>query len=173
VTEHEYDAVAGYRDRGGNLMFLSANNFFWRIDLHGDVMTRIAKWRDLGRPEARLIGVEYVDWNHDAYGSKPYVASGVESLPWAFRGTGLRDGQHFGTGGIEIDARAAASPRGTRVLATIPRIFGPGKTAEMTYYETPNGAKVFAAGAFSLATCIWQAPVQRLVDNLWARLSQR
>jgi hypothetical protein len=172
VTEHEYDAVADYRDRGGNLMFLSANNFFWRIDLHGDVMTRIAKWRDLGRPEARLIGVEYVDWNHDAYGSKPYVVSGVQALPWAFRGTGLRDGDRFGTGGIEIDALAAASPPGTRVLATIPRIFGPGKTAQMTYYETPNGAKVFAAGAFSLATCIWQAPVQRLVDNLWSRLSQ-
>ena len=26
----EYDAVVGFRNRGGNLMFLSANNFFWR-----------------------------------------------------------------------------------------------------------------------------------------------
>ena len=31
VTEHEYDAVIEYRNRGGNLIFLSANNFFWKI----------------------------------------------------------------------------------------------------------------------------------------------
>ena len=32
VTTREYDLVEGYRDLGGNLMFLSANNFFWRVD---------------------------------------------------------------------------------------------------------------------------------------------
>src|SRR5581483_6156445 len=31
VTPHEYDVVQRYRDLGGNLMFLSANNFFWQI----------------------------------------------------------------------------------------------------------------------------------------------
>ena len=60
MTEGEYDAVEGFRDRGGNLMFLSANNFFWRIDLHGRTMTRVAKWRELGRPEAGLLGVQYI-----------------------------------------------------------------------------------------------------------------
>ena len=59
VTQHEYDAVTRYRDLGGNLMFLSANNFFWKITIRDHVMTRIAKWRDLGRPEAALIGVQY------------------------------------------------------------------------------------------------------------------
>ena len=32
VTAHEYDVVQRYRDLGGNLMFLSANNFFWQVD---------------------------------------------------------------------------------------------------------------------------------------------
>ena len=32
VTLREYDLVEGYRDLGGNLMFLSANNFFWRVE---------------------------------------------------------------------------------------------------------------------------------------------
>ena len=32
MTTHEYDAVKQYRDLGGNLVFLSANNFFWKID---------------------------------------------------------------------------------------------------------------------------------------------
>jgi hypothetical protein len=40
----------------------------------------------------------------------------------------------------------------------------------MTYYETPAGAKVFAAGAFSLADSIWQPQVGQLVENLWDRL---
>jgi hypothetical protein len=36
------------------------------------------------------------------------------------------------------------------VLAEIPTC-GPGPTAQMTYYETRAGAKVIAAGAFTLA----------------------
>ena len=32
VTAEEYDLVEGYRDLGGNLIFLSANNFFWRVE---------------------------------------------------------------------------------------------------------------------------------------------
>src|SRR4051794_31872969 len=40
VTTHEYDVIEEYRDLGGNLMFLSANAFFWRITIHGHVMTR-------------------------------------------------------------------------------------------------------------------------------------
>lgn len=42
----------------------------------------------------------------------------------------------------------------------------------MTYYETDSGAKVFAAGAFSLAGSIRQPAVARLIANLWDRLSR-
>ena len=35
MTAHEYDVVTGFRDRGGNLMFLSANNFFYKITISG------------------------------------------------------------------------------------------------------------------------------------------
>jgi hypothetical protein len=40
VTKREYDLVEDYRDRGGNLMFLSANNFFWRVVKRGGLMTK-------------------------------------------------------------------------------------------------------------------------------------
>src|SRR6266404_5005859 len=33
VTTHEYDVVSRYRDLGGNLAFLAANNFFWKITI--------------------------------------------------------------------------------------------------------------------------------------------
>jgi hypothetical protein len=45
-------------------------------------------------------------------------------------------------------------------------------SGQMTYYELPNGAKVFAAGAFTLAGSIRQPPVQRLLANLWERLGE-
>jgi hypothetical protein len=171
VTAHEYDVVTGFRDRGGNLMFLAANNFFCRVDIHGDVMTRVGRWRDLGRPEAQLVGVQYIDWNHNSYPSRPYVLQAPASMAWIFHGTGLHNGDLFCCGGIEIDARNDSSPPGLKVLATIPDVFGPGMTAEMSYYETENGAKVFAAGAFSLAGEIRVRVMRQIVENVWARLS--
>ncbi len=44
------------------------------------------------------------------------------------------------------------------MLAEIPDLFGKGFTAQMTYYETPSGAKVFAAGAFTLAGSVLSDP---------------
>jgi hypothetical protein len=42
----------------------------------------------------------------------------------------------------------------------------------MTYYETPAGAKVFAAGAINFAATATQQPVSTMLENLWTRLSQ-
>src|SRR5207244_13339936 len=64
---------------------------------------------------------------------RSYVVTGAADAPWAFAGTGLADGNLFGRYGIEIDARTAASPRGIKVLARIPDLLGPGRSAEMTY----------------------------------------
>ena len=84
----------------------------------------------------------------------------------------MRNGSRFGRYGIEIDARSGSSPRGTRVLARIPSIFGAGKTAEMTYYTTPAGAKVFAAGVMNFGgSSLWPV-VRTIVENLWAELSR-
>ena len=72
VTQHEFDVVTGFRNRGGSLMFLSANNFFYRTVKQGNVMTRTGRWRLAGRPEAALIGVQYFGndaGRHQARGS--------------------------------------------------------------------------------------------------------
>jgi len=172
VTQHAFDIVQRYRDLGGNLMFLSSDSFNFKVTKDGSLMHGRTKWRALGRPEAALVGVQYLDWNHGAFPSRPYVVAGAALAPWFFRGTGLHNGDSFGTAyGVEIDTAAAASPPGTQVLATIPNIFGPGRSAEMTYYETARGAKVFAAGAFNFDTP--QSPATaRLLENLWDRLSR-
>jgi hypothetical protein len=174
VTKHEYDLITRYRDLGGHLMFLSANNFFWRVDRDGDrTITRVAKWRDLGRPEAALIGIQYF---HNDLGEQRgawVVRRGATAQPWIFAGAERPVGSRLSNGGIEADARAAASPPNLTVLAEIPDLYGPGLTAQMSYYDTPRGAKVFAAGAFSLAAAIGQPDVKRVIENLFDGLESR
>jgi len=168
VTTHEYDVVEQYRDLGGNLMFLSANNFFWKITLHGNVMTRVDEWRHLGRPEAALIGVQYRANDDGSHRGAWIVRQSAAS--WLFRRTEIGVGDGVGSGGIEIDETAPSSPRQTQIVAEIPDLYGPGYTAQMSYYETRAGSKVFAAGAFTLAGSIWEPQISILVDNLWSRL---
>jgi hypothetical protein len=169
VTPHEYSAIRRFRDLGGNLAFLSANNFFWRTVVRGNVMTRTRQWRDDGHPEDSIVGTEYRGNDRGTHRG-PWVVR--NAAPWLFAGTGLGKGSTFGVGGIEIDATTRSSPRGTQVLAEIPNLFGKGFTAQMTYYETPAGARVFAAGAFTLAGSATDDPVvSRLLANLWAHLA--
>lgn len=171
VTEAEYNAVQRYRDLGGNLAFLSANNFFYRVNRSVDAITRIGRWRDLGRPESALVGVQYFAWN-EGRPAVPYTVCGVGREPWLFAGTSIADGGRLGEFGIEVDGRTAASPRSIRVLARIPNAFGSGHSAEMAYYETAAGAKVFAAGAFTLSGTQARIPgIARLLENLWDRLT--
>ena len=61
VTRHELDLIEQYRDRGGNLAFLSADNLHWRVERHGHVLRRKEQWRALRhpRPEASIVGVQY------------------------------------------------------------------------------------------------------------------
>ncbi|MBA2383973.1 MAG: hypothetical protein H0V68_04830 [Actinobacteria bacterium] len=174
VTRHEFDLLQNYRDLGGNLIFLSANNFFWEVRLERRVLRRTRLWRDLGRPESALLGVQYRA-NDAGRIQKPFVVRSAGTAPWFWAGTGLADGGTFGETlggyGIEIDQTTPFTPPGTIVLAEVPDLYGPGLTAQMTYYETAAGAKVFAGGAldFGGSATLW--PVRRMLENLWVRLA--
>jgi len=172
VTTHEYDVVERYRDLGGNLAFLSANNFFWQVVKRGDAITKTQQWRDLDRPEAALLGVQYRG-NDSGEARGSWIVRDVAASRWLFAGTGLVPGSRFGQDwGIEIDRTSGDSPEGVEVIAEIPDLFGPGFTAQMTYYETKHGAKVFAAGAFTLAGQALEPGVPRVLANLWAKLAR-
>ena len=174
VTRHEYDLIRNYRDQGGNLAFLSANNFFWEVRREGRTLRRTRLWRDMGRPESALLGVQYRA-NDDGRIQKPFVVRNPAAAPWFWEGTGLGEGSTFGETlggyGIEIDTTTPFTPPGTIVLAEVPDLYGPGLTAQMTYYETPQGAKVFAGGTldFGGSATLW--PVRRMLENLWVRLA--
>ncbi|MDQ2982558.1 MAG: hypothetical protein M3R70_01340 [Actinomycetota bacterium] len=170
MTTHAYNAVAHYRDLGGNLMFTATTNFLWRIQRHGHWIIRKKEWRD-SRPEAGLIGVQYLH-NDGGVHQGHYLVTGADRAPWAFKGTGLRNGSSFGHGGIEIDARTSASPPGTIVLASMPNLHGPGLSAEMTYYTTRSGAKVFAAGTLNFAGTATEPDVSAVLENVWSHLAR-
>jgi len=171
VTTREYDLVEQYRDLGGNLMFLCSNSYFWRVVRHGDVIVRTGRWRDLDRPEASLLGAQYIAYQRTP--RRPWVVRRTPAARWFLKGTGLRPGSRFGRGGVEIDHVVKASPRRVQVLAEIPNLFGKGKTAQMTYYETNAGARVFAAGAFHFTRAITtDFVVWQLLENVWSRLTR-
>ena len=170
VTEEEYDAIEGYRDRGGNLAFLSANNFFWKVTRQDGRLTRIRQWRDLGRPESSLIGVQYIG-NDDGEARGAWIVRKSANTRWLFARTGRGPGERLSNGGIEIDATNGSSPKGVTVVAEIPNLLGRGMTAQMTYYQTARGARVFAAGAFTLAGSVFQPDVKALMENVWRALS--
>jgi hypothetical protein len=170
VTTNEYNNITNFRNLGGNLMFMSADNFYWRVTRHGGYMTKTRSWRSLGRPEAALIGVQYLANDHGTHRG-PWRVRNEDAVPWLFVGTHLQKDAPFGNAGIEVDHVAPSSPAQTKVVAMIPNVFRPGISAYMTYYETRGGAKVFAAGAFSLATSIWRLPMRQMVENLWTRLA--
>ena len=173
VTEHAYDVVQRFRDLGGRLIFLSANNFFWKVDKRGTTIRRVKLWRELGRPESALCGVQYRA-NDDGTKQGPFYVVRTADAPWLWEGTGLTDGSKLGDTvggyGIEIDATTPASPPGTKVLAVVPNLFGPGLNAEMAYYETPAGARVFSAGALDFGGSVHLWPMRRMLDNLWKHM---
>ena len=173
VTQHAYDVVERYRDLGGRLIFLSANNFFWKVERSGNAIRRIVQWRTLARAESRLLGVQYRA-NDDGTRQGAFVVSDVDAAPWLFTGTGLATGsaigEEVGGFGIEIDATTPESPPGTMILARIPDLFGPGVTAEMAYYETPAGARVFSAGAMDFPAVLFTETGVTLLDNLWRHM---
>jgi hypothetical protein len=171
VTAAAYDNVERFRNLGGNLAFLSANNFFWSVRREGRRLVKGPMWRRRGRAEAGLVGAQYIGGDSGVHQSA-YEVTGAESAPWLFAGTGLHDGDAFGHYGVEIDARSPASPPGTLAVARIPGLLPSGASAEMTYYETPSGARVFAAGALNFAASIGDPAVSQLVANVWERLSR-
>lgn len=167
--------IAGARDSGVHIGFFSANTCYWQIRLESSSTgerdrTIVAykdfaatedpvlldrdpsndsratvKWRQVpvSRPEAELIGVQYV---YNPVNGDIIVSNAGHRL---FAATGLQNGDALaGVLGYEVDRTAESSPRNIEVLARSPFRSSDGSTAysEMTVYQSPSGAWVFATG---------------------------
>jgi hypothetical protein len=172
VTTHLYNLIAGYRNLGGNLMFLSATNLLWRVDRHGSTLTRIAEWRQLGRPESRIVGVQYRG-NDEGEHRGPYELTSYGRNSWEFAGVDQRQLAQWRWFGIEFDKTTSVSPRSIHVLAQVnPHMRDRGLRGQMTYYER-GSAKVFASGILDFpSTAYYSSPYRQVLDNVWDRLSR-
>jgi hypothetical protein len=112
-------------------------------------------WRSapVNRPEAALIGVQYI---YDPVDTD-LVIDNVTSAPWVFANTGLHSGDHLlGLVGYEVDAMSANSPAGTVRLGHSPFTDTKGsmpvtRFSDMTVYTASSGATVFATGTIQWA----------------------
>ncbi|MDG4786166.1 hypothetical protein O7626_09535 [Micromonospora sp. WMMD1102] len=161
-------AVARARNGGTSLVFLGANNCYWRIRYgtpdgrHDERLVDCAKqktrrggpvplttqWRLAGSPEQELIGAQYVSMID---GRAPLVVR--DTAHWFWSGTGLRDGDQIpGIVAGEADQvmSKATRPRAEThtVLAHSPfRRLGQTHHQQTTLYRASSGAWVFAAGS--------------------------
>jgi hypothetical protein len=126
--------------------------------------------RAAGESEANLLGV--VTTETGIMTAAPYRVIAADY--WVFAGTGLRNGDVFGTeslherchggaSGHETDKRSASSPGGTVLLAKGLNPDDGG--AELVTYTTESGGKVFSVGSITYAASL-------LVDDVVSRITR-
>ncbi len=162
-----WDGLNELVQSGVNLAFFTSNEIYWQMRLEQassglspvdktmviykdggdpvfDPALTTGRFRDLGRPEAALIGSQYVK---DPVQGDVHLSNASH---WLFNGTGATPSTVLpGLLGYEINARAdSISPPNTVVLARSPAgdVHG-----EMTYYVAPSSAQVFATGTMQWA----------------------
>jgi hypothetical protein len=171
------DAFENALAAGTNLAFMGSNDAYWNVkyedggqtiftyksmyDPNPDVATKTAMFREIGRPECLLEGVQHADIRVLDHPLDYTVTSAGASDPW-LAGTGFLAGDRIaGVVGREHDS-----------LADYPGCVKPGETVLFHYdgggvdlngdairYTAPSGARVFSSGAqeFSWALDSWRS----------------
>ncbi|MFN8080765.1 MAG: DUF6605 domain-containing protein [Kineosporiaceae bacterium] len=201
-TARMYDGVEAARNAGVNIAFLGANEVYWHLritrDAAGRALSQVVyrqatidplapaqpfqatvRWADapLRRDESQLVGARFSGVS--VFGP----ARVMDAASWVVHGTGLTDGAVIPRWvGNEVDAvrpgtTAPAGPPGVDVVlegAFTGRGENESPTFTTSYYSTPSGAGVFAAGTTYWAchvddSCPLQTVgprTQRLVDTV-------
>lgn len=161
-------ALVAARDKGVNLAFFGANAVYRHIRFESSSSGRAnrvmvnyrsaddpigktdpsevtVEWRLKQRPEAELVGVQYLCAHLDA----DLVVS--NAAHWIWSGAGVVDGQRLPSlVGNEADGWAPSSPANLDQLARSPvpcGVKGGGEVHQVTgYHSTPAGGGVFASG---------------------------
>jgi hypothetical protein len=197
------NAVEAARDHGVDLGFFGANDAYWqarfepsstgvanrimtcykdsKLDPIQDPTAKTVKFREVGRAEQSLIGIQYTTWNPRPEANSPYVVT--NSTHWIYAGTGLRDGDSIpGIVGYEADSLmpeyAQAPGSGFTLLSKSPYRDADGDTSEInsSIYQAPSGALVFAAGTMSWSWALDRAGyvdtrIQQATGNILDRFA--
>jgi hypothetical protein len=164
------DAFEAARSAGVNLAFLGANAAYWQVRMEADgrsiysdksmldpnpvLVEKTAMFREIGRPECDLIGIQHqgtvLNWGPGDY----TVQAGAVDDPW-MQNTGFRAGDVVpGIVSVESDAvpgdQSASSSCGHALTVFFHRERGSDKdgNADATRYVDPvSGSIVFATGS--------------------------
>ncbi len=114
---------------------------------------RTRRWRDLGRPEAALIGVQYIAYQRSA--ASPWVVRRTPAATVAPDGNRPASGSPLGRGGVEIDHVTKASPARHPGARRDPESLRAGQDrADDLLRDERAERRVFAAGAFHFTRAI-------------------
>jgi hypothetical protein len=201
-TKVERDAFEAARASGVSLAFMGANTGYWQVryaddgrtmigykstaDPIGDPSLQTIRFRDLGRPECQLEGVQYSDrsWADPSTLAHNDFAVVPDALGAAwFAGTGFAAGDTLSQSvGYEWDliTPGCATPPLTQLF----HWSGTGglADADSVSYVAPAGGRVFSAGSlqFSWALDGWRylgaqgsvdARLERFVTNMLADMT--
>ncbi len=173
-TGDMFTAAETARDRGVDLAFMGANSVYYQVDLetsadgdpnrtiftykdasldpNPDRRAQTGRFRDIGRAEQALIGIQYIDFG--AVQRSDLVVTNTDH--WIYDGTGLEDGDRLpALVGSEIDILDPAYPTpenmNQTVLAESPYegTLRGNHVQNTSIYQAPSGAWVFASGTLS------------------------
>jgi len=199
-TRRQYERVRDWvRDRGGRLMYLGGNGVNCEVELLDASTMRTkthlaavdgslgqwdpdnaTKWLDSRfhrtvEPEASLLGVATTEAG--IMTAAPFRV--IRADHWIFGGTGLANGDLFGTksqhervpggaSGHETDKITSYSPPGTVHLA---KGLNPDEGgSDMVLHETPSGGAVFSVGSITWPSCLLvDDGVSRITNNVLRR----
>jgi hypothetical protein len=171
-----WDHLVAAVDHGLNVGFFTANNIYWQVRFsegefgigrHDRLMICYRKggdpvrdnelttglFRNLGRPEASLIGSQYV---FDPVQGDIRI---VNPHHWLLAGTGATENAKLrGLLGYEVNAMSAtSSPANLKILA---HSSGRDYTSDVTYYIRPSSAQIFSTG-----TMQWSWGLDSFISN--------
>jgi hypothetical protein len=174
-TRSARNAMLAARTAGIGLAFISANEIYWQVryepNQHGaerrvmvgykdwapdpilDPSLRTIRWRDLGLPEQKVVGVQYPTDGNQNWGGQPWVAQNTDH--WAYANTGFIAGVALPVEavGYEIDHYdpTVGPPDGSEytMLAASPFVNfnNANYTHNSTIYRGSGGNWVWATGS--------------------------
>lgn len=185
-SEEMYTTVENFKNRGGNIISLGGNIAYFKINTFNHYIESCKDesihldgsqggfWHLIGKPASKIFGSEYDSSGFDTFG--PYEVL----LPdhWIFNGLNLKKGDLVGTAGSgasgqELDKITKFSPKNILRLATGINKFKNKrvKGADMTYYETEIGSKVFSTGSITSVHNIQKdKQIQKILENVLKKL---
>lgn len=199
-TKAMYDKAEFARSAGTNFAFFGANPVHWQVRVENsssgtanrvltcykdefgtqfdpitDPLQRTMHWRELGRAEQTLVGVQHDinGWNNNTSNQPPFIVK--NSANWLYSGTNFTDGTAVPyLIGYEIDNFNPAYPSPPLLTPTSQTIIGESPylnhsgvpyTSQASIYQAPSGAWVFGSGTMSWSWALAREPDTWVTPN--------